>query len=93
VSVEIPPRGNSARHILNDVDVEDDRDDLPDHLVAVEHPNHTAICRECQFWITVGPDGTEYGHARRDNRSSNVSPREPCSHRPSESVDPGRMFR
>jgi len=56
-----------------------------EHLLAVKNPDHTAVCKVCRYWITIGPDGTEYGHARgyqfqRDSQTD-------CPHRPS-NVDP-----
>ncbi|RYJ13230.1 hypothetical protein ELS19_04085 [Halogeometricum borinquense] len=86
-SETIPPRGNCGRFDA-EIDADADRD-LPDHLVPVTDPNHTAYCEECGFWITVGPDRTEYGHGRASNRGPDADGvRRDCPHRPNERVDP-----
>lgn len=85
---EVPPRDNRARHCRPVADGDQDPD-LPDHLDECTCPNHSGVCRECGFKITIGPSGTEYGHARRGNRDPDAGVREDCPYRPS-GVDPGR---
>jgi len=65
--------------------LEDDETILPEHLQPVDDPNHDGLCSECRRCITIGPDGTEYGHARAVNRRGD---RDDCSYRPNRRVDP-----
>lgn len=75
-----PSRDNYARDCEL---VEDDGDDLPDHLDRCQCPTHTGVCENCNYKITVGPSGTEYGHARATNRGPNEDGvRRDCIHRP-----------
>lgn len=60
-----PSRDNYARSC--DL-VESGNDDLPDHITACECETHHGVCDECNYKITVGSDGVEYGHARATNR-------------------------
>ncbi|AFK18622.1 hypothetical protein E6P09_07545 [Haloferax mediterranei ATCC 33500] len=86
-SETIPSRGNCGRF---EAEIDEAADiDLPDHLVPVTNPNHTAYCKVCGFWITVGPDRTEYGHGRAANRGPDEDgKRRDCPHRPNRRVDP-----
>ncbi|WP_435147678.1 hypothetical protein [Halobaculum sp. P14] len=62
---------------------------VPDHLTNVgSEPDRGSDlkCRTCRRWITVGPDGTEFGHARRGGRAGGELDGR-CPHRP-ESVEP-----
>lgn len=62
--------------------VEDDAD-LPDHVTPCTCDTHNGVCEECGFKITVGPSGTEYGHARATNRRADEDGvRRDCPHRP-----------
>lgn len=60
---------------------------LPDHIERCACPQHDGVCRECNFKITIGPSGTEYGHARATNLGSQEPGRSDCPHRPA-TVDP-----
>lgn len=70
-------------------------EDLPEHLATCtcdevtreDQPteDHDAVCRVCSYHITIGTDGTEYGHACATNRRDG----EDCPHRPS-GLDPHR---
>jgi len=59
------------------------------HLTWDEDRERT-LCRTCRRYVTVGPDGTEYGHQRRGRGTNDPLPEEcdgRCPHRP-ESVEP-----
>lgn len=76
----VPPRDNSGR----DCETEP-AEDLPTHLDRCTCPEHTGVCRECRYKITVGPSGREYGHARATNRYPDADGvRRDCPHRPPE---------
>lgn len=76
---------NRAREAI----VLDDQSGTPEHILAIQDPNHDGVCGECGFYISIGSDGTEYGHAHAQNRSpASPSGRVACSHRPS-GVNPG----
>jgi len=62
-----------------------------DHLQLCSCEQHTGFCQVCGYIITVGPDGTEYGHARRRDRDSQERDRGDCPHRPS-TVDPSSTY-
>lgn len=80
-----PPRDNYANGCETAVD-----DKLPRHLDRCACEEHTGVCRECGYKVTVGPSGREYGHARATNRGPDENGvRRDCVHRP-RSVDPGR---
>jgi hypothetical protein len=84
-TVLVPPRGNHAGSEWTPLPAKDRRDDLGDHLIEVDHPNHTAVCIDCGYWITVGPDGREYGHARLTNSAYfENGERADCPNRPPE---------
>jgi hypothetical protein len=61
---------------------------LPDHIDPCECDAHDGVCTVCGYKITVGPSGTEYGHARASNRSAGDEYRD-CPHRPA-SCDPNK---
>ena len=66
-----------------------DEDELPDHLDGCKCEQHTGVCQNCGYKITVGPSGVEYGHARATNRRANdEGVRRDCIHRPL-SCNPG----
>lgn len=82
----IPSRDNAARTCIV-TDEQPDRD-LPDHIRPCGCDEHHGVCMTCNFKITVGQSGIEYGHARATNRSPNMpGKRRDCPHRPP-SVDP-----
>ncbi|QZX98707.1 hypothetical protein [Halobaculum rubrum] len=61
---------------------------IPDHLVTEPMPparKGNLRCRICRKPISVGDDGTEYGHLRIGRQRAPIDDR--CPHRP-ESVDP-----
>jgi len=65
-----------------------DVDDLPSHLKRVAAQSRRAgriKCCECDHWITIGPNGTEFGHSRYGRRERSLEGR--CPHRPDD-VDP-----
>ncbi len=62
---------------------------VPDHLLIEPAPasrKGNLRCRECRHRVTIGDDGTEFGHVRRGKPSSDGFTGR-CPHRP-ESVDP-----
>lgn len=81
-----PSRDNAATDCTL-VDEAAQRSELPEHIRECTCPNHTGVCRECNFKITVATSGVEYGHRRRINLGSNAIDRRDCPHRPSD-VDP-----
>ena len=61
---------------------------VPDHLVIESMPpgrKGNLRCRVCRKPITIGDDGTEYGHLRVGRERDPIDSR--CPHRP-DSVDP-----
>lgn len=83
-----PPRGNYAGSdfLRGDEDV-----DLPHHLIPCASDQHDAVCSECWCWITIGTEGTEYGHARANNRDHKTrEERGACKHRPDKCNPQGR---
>ncbi|MFC6825622.1 hypothetical protein [Halopelagius fulvigenes] len=83
-----PSRDNSARSDWTPAETDQK---FPSHLIPVEHPNHDAVCVDCNYWITVDGDGVEYGHARAWNKSPHTDgTREDCPNRSTEKVDPRR---
>ncbi|MFC7096078.1 hypothetical protein [Halobaculum marinum] len=59
-------------------------DDLPAHLARESAPpdrKGNIKCRICRRWVSIGPDGTEFGHARWGSRSWGDLDG-PCPHRP-----------
>lgn len=60
----------------------------PAHLDPPDDPNHTGVCQDCGYPITVGPTGVEYGHARRKDRQTGMEHLGDCEYRPA-GVDPG----
>jgi hypothetical protein len=60
---------------------------VPDHIVIESMPRRASNlrCRVCRKPITIGDDGTEYGHLRAGRKRDPIDGR--CPHRP-ESVDP-----
>ena len=65
-------------------------DDLPKHLNRIADRGGRILCLTCRRYVTVGPDGTEYGHQRRGRGANDPLPEEcdgRCPHRP-ESVEP-----
>lgn len=85
----IPSRDNVGRTC----ELVDDHDqDVPDHIQVCTCRTHTGVCASCNFKITVGNDGTEYGHARSVNRGTVPDEqRVDCEHRPNGAVDPRRQ--
>jgi hypothetical protein len=79
-----PPRDNRADHCQRVGDPVADRT----HLTRCTCETHDGVCEVCGVKITVGPGGTEYGHARARNRAPGAG-REDCPHRPA-ACDPGR---
>lgn len=82
-----PSRDNSARDCEL---VEGPGREPPKHIEPCSCPNHTGVCEECGYKITVAASGREYGHARAYNRCGGrggIS--EDCSHRPA-ACDPGQ---
>lgn len=43
-------------------------------------------CKNCGYSVTVGPDGTEYGHKRKPNKPNDRVGT--CHHRPGDKVNP-----
>lgn len=81
----LPPRDNYSY----DCTVLDENALGRDHLQACECDAHDGVCSECGYKITVGPSGTEYGHARATNRGPDENGvRRDCRHRPL-SCNPG----
>jgi len=81
-----PARNNSARtcelHRTSD-------SGLPEHITQCGCDNHDGVCDVCGYKITVGPSGTEYGHARATNGAVHRDgQRLDCDHRPA-SCNPG----
>lgn len=60
-----------------------DADAAPEHVAPCTCDHHTGVCRACGWIVTVGTDGTEYGH-RRARYDPNVPV---CPHR-APAVDP-----
>lgn len=89
---EVPSRGNYAVDctLTNDPDLPSHLAELPDHLNGCECDNHHAVCDSCGFKVTVGPDGTEYGHARNVNRGGYSYGPGDCEYREGEKVNPDR---
>lgn len=59
------------------------RDGLPDHLDPCKCAAHDGVCRDCGFKVTIGSSGTEYGHARANNRAADPDGyRRDCPQRP-----------
>jgi len=99
VSIEMPPgteetlplkpsRDNSGRG-CEFVPESAENDRLPDHITACECETHDGVCEKCNYKITIGSEGTEYGHARATNKGPNsIGDRVDCKHRP-DNVDPG----
>jgi len=82
-----PPRDNRADHCQLVGHGVADRA----HLTRCTCGAHDGVCDVCGFKITVGPSGTEYGHARALNRAAGAD-REDCPHRPA-ACDPVRHGR
>lgn len=62
---------------------------LPAHISPCTCESHDGVCQECGYKITVGPSGTEYGHARATNRRADADGvRRDFPHRPS-ACNPG----
>lgn len=38
----------------------------PEHVAPCTCDHHTGVCRQCGWIVTVGPEGTEYGHRPED---------------------------
>lgn len=78
----------SATKIANSVDCSlasaRERICTQEHIAACACTHHTGICLGCGWVISVGSDGTEYGHRRGDYGSETIVD---CPHR-SGSVDP-----
>lgn len=77
----LPARDNAG----DDCELRDDRVPGRDHIQRCTCSTHDGVCEGCGFKITIGPSGTEYGHARGRNRRN--SDRADCHHRPTQ-VDP-----
>lgn len=59
--------------------------ELPAHIDRCSCGEHTGVCAECGYKVTIGPSGTEYGHARANNRGpDDDGVRRDCPHRPLE---------
>lgn len=87
---ESPSRGNSPGNTPFEQGEPDPS--LPDHIIPCETPNHDGVCEVCNFWITIGSSGREYGHARGNNRDKEIRDEYgACHHRPLE-CDPGNNF-
>ena len=77
------PENPSRDNYAFDCSLVETDDDLPDHLTACTCSEHDGVCEECGYKITVGPTGTEYGHARATNRGpDDDGVRRDCTHRP-----------
>lgn len=70
----VKPSGTRGTCIVSDADA-----DLPRHVDPCECASHDGVCRRCGNHITIGPERTEYGHAK-GHRSSRLE--EDCPHRP-----------
>jgi len=61
--------------------------ELPAHIQPCLCDTHDGVCTECNYKITVGANGREYGHARATNGSP--PNRRDCPHRPA-ACDPAK---
>ncbi|WP_227132356.1 hypothetical protein [Halorubellus salinus] len=79
------PRSPSRDNYSYGCEVTDELVQERDHLHRCECDTHHGVCDECGYKITVGPSGTEYGHARATNRGPDENGvRRDCTHRPLE---------
>jgi len=78
------PSDPSRDNYASDCDIPGEQsDDLPDHIDYCTCTNHTGVCQNCGYKVTVGPSDVEYGHARANNRGPNEDGiRRDCIHRP-----------
>lgn len=83
---DIPPQNDGSGCVI----IDEPQGHLPDHINPCRCEEHDGVCEACGYIVTVGPSGTEYGHARSHNRSPG-SNRQDCPHRPPE-VDPKRSW-
>lgn len=84
---ENPSCGNSGRNC----DLLESDGNLPEHVTPCSCEAHHGVCESCRFKITVGPSGTEYGHARAGNKPGAADVRRDCQHRPGE-CNPGESY-
>ena len=79
------PRNPSRDNYAYGCDITDAPVHDRQHLARCECDQHHGVCDECGYKITVGPSGTEYGHARATNRGPDADGvRRDCPHRPLE---------
>lgn len=63
--------------------LQDEKDNLPDHVTRCSCQTHAGVCETCGGKVTIGSEGVEYGHQRATNRSPNDhGVRRDCPHRP-----------